>query len=234
MKYIILICVREGSKGLPGKNIKPLNGIPLIGWTINIAKQINRASRIIVSTDSEEIAKLALDYGAEAPFMRPKELAQDNSPEWKSWRHALHYLQKNEGELPHAMVSIPATAPLRLSLDIENCLNMFSKGDCDAVITMTEGHRSPWYNMVKIEGDGSIGLLMPTNGNFFRRQDTPSIYDVTTVAYVLDPAFVLTKTSLFQGRVKAVEIPVERAIDIDTMFDFDIAEFLMKRRLRGK
>ena len=231
---VAFIFARAGSKGLPGKNIRHLEGKPLIAWAIEQARAVKSIRRIIVSTDSEEIASIAREYGAEVPFMRPEELAQDNSPEWKSWRHALHYLQKNEGELPHAMVSIPATAPLRLSLDIENCLNMFSKGDCDAVITMTEGHRSPWYNMVKIEGDGSIGLLMPPNEELFRRQDTPSIYDVTTVAYVLDPAFVLTKTSLFQGRVKAVKIPVERAIDIDTMFAFDIAEFLMKRRLRGK
>ena len=98
MKYIVLICARGGSKGLPGKNIKPLNGIPLIGWSINIAKQIDRVSRIIVSTDSEEIAKVALKYGAEVPFMRPKDLAQDDSPEWLVWRHAIKYVESHEGE----------------------------------------------------------------------------------------------------------------------------------------
>ncbi|MBT5955459.1 MAG: acylneuraminate cytidylyltransferase family protein, partial [Candidatus Marinimicrobia bacterium] len=77
MKYIALICARGGSKGLPGKNIKPLNGVPLIGWSIMVAKQVERISRVIVSTDSEEIAKIALEYGAEVPFMRPNELAQD-------------------------------------------------------------------------------------------------------------------------------------------------------------
>jgi len=231
---VAFIFARAGSKGLPGKNIRPLGGKPLIAWAIEQAKAVKSIRRIIVSTDSEEIASVAREYGAEVPFMRPEELAQDNSPEWESWRHALHYLQESEGKLPHAMVSIPATAPLRLSIDIEDCLAMFSKGDCDAVITMTESHRSPWFNMVKAEEDDSISVLMPSNEDVFRRQDTPTVFDVTTVAYVMAPSFVLAKKSLFQGIVRAVEIPVERAVDIDTIYDFDIAEFLMKRRLREK
>ena len=81
MNYIALICARAGSKGLPGKNIKILNGIPLIGWSIKAAKEVEKISRVIVSTDSEEIARIALEYGAEVPFMRPKELAQDDSSE---------------------------------------------------------------------------------------------------------------------------------------------------------
>ena len=93
MKYIALICARGGSKGLPGKNIKPLNGTPLIGWSIKIAKKVERISRVIVSTDSEEIAKIAIEYGAEVPFMRPQELALDDSSEWLVWRHAINYLE---------------------------------------------------------------------------------------------------------------------------------------------
>ena len=94
MRYIALICARGGSKGLPGKNIKLLGGIPLIGRSIQIAKQVSRIDRIIVSTDSEEIAEVAIEYGAEVPFMRPKELAQDDSSEWLVWRHALDFLKK--------------------------------------------------------------------------------------------------------------------------------------------
>ena len=93
MKYIALICARGGSKTLPRKNVKLLGGIPLIGWSINIAKKIERVSRVIVSTDSEEIEKIALEYGAEVPFIRPQELALDDSPEWLVWRHAINYLE---------------------------------------------------------------------------------------------------------------------------------------------
>ena len=230
---VAFIFARAGSKGLPGKNIRHLEGKPLIAWAIEQARAVKSIRRIIVSTDSEEIASIAREYGAEVPFMRPTELAQDNSPEWKSWRHALQYLQKSEGKLPDAMVSVPTTSPLRNSIDIENCLTAFTEEDCDAVITMTEAHRSPWFNMVKMKEDGTVGVVMPYNTGFFRRQDVPAVYDVTTVAYVMDPSFVLAKTSLFQGRVRAVEIPVERAFDIDSMLDFDIAEFFMKRRLKG-
>ena len=98
MRYVALICARGESKGLPGKNIKLLEGIPLIGWSIQIALKLKRVSRVIVSTDSEEIAKIALQYGAEVPFIRPKELSLDNSPEWLVWRHAINYLEINENE----------------------------------------------------------------------------------------------------------------------------------------
>jgi N-acylneuraminate cytidylyltransferase len=159
-------------------------------------------------------------------------LAQDDSPEWNAWRHALQYLQKSEGKLPDAMVSVPTTAPLRLAIDIENCLTVFSEGDCDAVISTTEAHRNPWFNMVKDTDDGLVELVIPSKEGFFCRQDVPPIFDVTTVSYVADPSFVLAKASLFEGRVKTVQIPVERAIDIDTTLDFEIAEFLMNRRLK--
>ena len=123
MKVVAFIFARGGSKGLPGKNIRPLGGKPLIAWSIEHALAVKRIERVIVSTDSEEIAAVARDYGAEVPFIRPAELAQDDSPEWLSWRHALNYLGETTGALPEVMVSVPTTAPLRLAIDIENCLD---------------------------------------------------------------------------------------------------------------
>ena len=120
MKIIAFIFARGGSKGLPNKNIKILNGKPLIAWSIEHAKKINRIDRVIVSTDSEEIAKIAREFGAEVPFMRPLELATDESPEWLSWQHGLKYLKSIDGCLPDLMLSIPATAPLRDVEDINN------------------------------------------------------------------------------------------------------------------
>lgn len=228
---VAFIFARGGSKGLPGKNTRLLSGKPLIGWAIEHAKSVPLIKRIIVSTDSEEIASIAAEYGAEVPFIRPTELAQDNSPEWMAWKHALQYLLDTEGKLPDVMVSIPTTSPLRTPVDIENCLITYSDSSCDAVITMTEARRSPWFNMVKSDDDGFVELVLTSSSDsVFRRQDVPSVYDVTTVAYVINPSFVLTKTSLFEGRVKAVEVPAERAIDIDTILDFEIAEFLMNKQ----
>ena len=146
---------------MPDKNIRPLGGKPLIAWSIEHALAVKRIARVIVSTDSEEIAAVARDYGAEVPFIRPAELASDDSPEWLAWRHALNYLLEKDGVLPDVMVSVPVTAPLRLALDIENCLEEYEKGDADMVITVTDAHRSPYFNMVKTNADGTVGLVIP-------------------------------------------------------------------------
>ena len=230
MKAIAFIFARGGSKGLPGKNIRPLGGKPLIAWSVEHAFAVKRIERVIVSTDSEEIAAVARDYGAEVPFIRPAELARDDSPEWLAWRHALNYLPETDGGLPEVMVSVPVTAPLRLALDIENCLDEYEKGDADIVITVTDAHRSPFFNMVKTNADGTVGLVNPPQSAITRRQDAPVVYDMATVCYVANPKFVMTHNATFEGRVKAVQVPTERAIDIDTLLDFQIAESLLNIR----
>lgn len=230
MSAVAFIFARGGSKGLPGKNIRPLCGKPLIAWSIAHARAVKRISRVIVSTDSEEIAAVAREYGAETPFVRPPELARDDSPEWLAWRHALQFVEATDGGLPEVMVSVPATAPLRLPEDIERCLDDFMKGGADIVVTVSEARRSPYFNMVKRHQDGSVGLVIPPASNLSRRQDAPEVFDMATVAYVLDPKFVLAHSAIFEGRVRAVEVPPERAVDIDTLLDFRIAECLMKDR----
>lgn len=230
MKVTALIFARGGSKGLPGKNTRLLGGKPLIAWSIEHALAVKRIDRVIVSTDSAEIAAVAREHGAEVPFIRPPDLARDDSPEWLAWRHALKYLLDTDGALPEAMVSVPATAPLRLSVDIENCLDEYEKGDADMVITVTDAHRSPYFNMVKIHADGTVGLVIPPQSAIARRQDTPTVFDMATVAYVARPKFVMTHDAMFEGRVRHVNIPAERAIDIDTLLDFRIAECLISLR----
>ena len=230
MKAIAIISARGGSKGLPGKNIRPLGGKPLIAWSIEHALAVKRIKRVIVSTDSEEIATVAREYGAEVPFIRPAELARDDSPEWLVWCHALSYLLETAGALPGVMVLLPPTAPLRLAQDIENCLDEYEKNDADIVITVTDSHRNPYFNMVKTNADGTVGLVNQPQSAIARRQDAPVVYDMTTVCYVANPKFVITHRGIFKGRVKAVHVPSERAIDIDTLLDFQIAESLLNIR----
>jgi len=231
MRYTILICARGGSKGLPGKNIKPLNGIPLIGWSINTAKEIDRASRIIVSTDSEEIAKVALEYGADVPFMRPGELAQDNSPEWLVWRHAIKYIENNIDNDIEALVVLPVTAPLRSVGDVNACIDTFESGDVDSVITVNEANRNPYFNMI-VNNNGYASLAITPQNRITRRQDAPEVFDMTTVAYVVNTNFIKNHNGIFEGRVKSVIIPRERAIDIDDLMDFKIAELTLKREYK--
>jgi len=230
MKTTAFIFARGGSKGLPGKNIRPLDGKPLIGWSIEHALAVKRIERVIVSTDSDEIADVAKLYGAEVPFTRPSELAQDDSSEWLSWRHALNYLLETYGVLPEAIVSVPTTAPLRLPLDIDNCLDEYEKGDVDMVVTVTDAHRSPYFNMVKMKADNSVGLVIPMQSSISRRQDAPVVFDMATVAYVMRSDFVMNHNAIFEGRVRSIHVPPERAIDIDTLLDFQIAECLLKTR----
>ena len=227
MNIVGFIFARGGSKGLPGKNIRPLAGKPLIAWSIEHAKSVQRIRRVIVSTDSAEIAAVAQDFGAEVPFLRPAELAQDDSPEWLAWRHALTYLKETEGVLPDVMASIPATAPLRHPIDFEYCLYVLEKGESYIVITVTDAHRNPYFNMVKKNNDGTVGLVIPPPAGIFHRQDAPVVYDMATVAYVVSPTFVFLHQSAFAGRVRAVHVSAERALDIDTLLDFKIAECLI-------
>ncbi len=230
MKAVAFIFARGGSKGLPGKNIRSLGGKPLIAWSIEHALAVKRIERVIVSTDSEEIAEVARNYGAEVPFKRPVELARDDSPEWLAWRHALCYLQETSGSLPEAMVSIPTTAPLRLPIDVENCLDEYEKDDADIVITVTDAHRSPYFNMVKGNLDGTVSLVFTPQSSIDRRQDAPVVYDMATVCYVARPEFIRSRNSIFEGKVKAVHVPIDRAVDIDTLLDFQLAETILNLR----
>jgi CMP-N-acetylneuraminic acid synthetase len=228
MKYIALICARGGSKGLPKKNIRLLNGIPLMAWSIKIAKKIDRVSSVIVSTDSEEIANIAIDYGAQVPFIRPKELALDDSPEWLVWRHAINYLESQQNEIDNLLV-LPATAPLRSIKDVNNCIDEFEKKDVDSIITVSEAKRNPYFNMTTNDDKGYSSILINNDG-VTRRQDAPKVFDMTTVAYVVKSEFIKKYNGIFEGKVRSVCIPEERAIDIDTMLDFKIAEYLISSK----
>jgi len=229
-KPIACIFARGGSKGLPDKNIRDFAGKPLIAWAIEQALSLETIDEVIVSTDSSEIAKIARKYGAEVPFIRPSELAKDDSPEWLAWRHMLTYFLDKNGWLPDAMLSIPTTAPLRLVSDIQKCLDAFEIGITDVVVTVTDANRSPYFNMVKLDSLGFAEIVIGKDNGITRRQDSPSVFDMTTAAYVVDAKFVMEHNSIFEGKVRAVYLPKERAIDIDTLLDFEFAEFVLQKQ----
>ncbi|MCF8196385.1 MAG: acylneuraminate cytidylyltransferase family protein [Polynucleobacter sp.] len=231
-KYTAFIFARGGSKGLPNKNIKNFLGKPLIGWAIEQALLCPRISRVLVSTDSEDIASEALKHGAQVPFLRPKELALDNSPEWLAWRHAIHEVSLIDGSPLQSFISLPTTSPLRSIVDINNCLDLFEQNRFDIVITVTESHRNPYFNMVKLDKHQYANLLLyKPDVALYRRQDAPIVFDITTVAYVAKSDFVLNKNTMFEGAVGAVEVPRERSIDIDTQIDFDFAQYILKAKI---
>ena len=226
MKTYAFIFARGGSKGVSGKNIRTLAGKPLLAHSIELAKKIDSLKEIFVSTDDEQIKMIALKWGATV-IPRPRELAQDNSPEWLAWQHALEWVNNERGDFD-IFISLPCTAPLRDINDVEKCLNQIDDAT-DIVITITDTSHSPWFNMVRPTENGYIRLLIDGGQQYFRRQDAPKAFDMTTVAYVTRPNFIRQASGIFEGRVKAIIIPEERALDIDTELDFQIAEFLLQK-----
>jgi CMP-N-acetylneuraminic acid synthetase len=231
MHATAFIFARKGSKGLPGKNIKLFHGKPLIAWAIEQAQKAKKINRVIVSTDSQEISEIALSYGAEVPFLRPKNLSEDSSPERKAWQHALNFLLEEEGKLPDIMISVPATSPLREPSDLDACIEEYLNSEVDTLLTVMEAARNPYFTMLsKDENTGLFDLAFKSEKQIIRRQDAPKIFDIASIAWVTDPNFVLSNDNLYDGRVGAIEVPAERAIDIDTMLDFKIAELLFHEK----
>ena len=221
------VFARGGSKSVPRKNIRSLAGKPLIAYAIETARASQLIDRVIVSTDDTEIAAVARQFGAEVPFMRPVELAQDDSPEWMAWQHALRAV-----DVPglDVFVSLPPTAPLRNAEDVDCCIQALLNSDADIVVTVTPAARNPYFNMVVMDPAGCARLVIPPEKALQNRQNAPPVFDMTTVAYAARPAFVLRASSLFEGKVRAVVVPRERAVDIDTELDFSVAEALMQKR----
>lgn len=225
-----IIPARGGSKGVPRKNIRLLAGKPLIAYAIETARASDLIDRVVVSTDDTEIAEIARRCGAEVPFMRPRELAQDDSPEWLTWRHAVRTLTAGEGDARiDAFVCVSPTSPLRAVEDVDACIRLLFDSDADLVMTVRPAERNPYFNMVVLDGGGWARVVIPPERPIFRRQDAPPVYDITTVAYAFRPEFVLRAESESEGKVKAVVVPAERALDIDTELDFKFAEFLLSQ-----
>ncbi len=232
MNCVAFIFARGGSKGVPRKNIRDLDGVPLIAHSIEFAHECHLINRVVVSTDDEKIAEVAREYGAEVPFMRPPELAGDRSSEYDAWKHAINAFEQLCQEKIDVFVSLPPTSPLRATIDVENCIREFIETEADIVITVKEASRSPYFNMVRNDEQGFSRLvnLAPSGTRYIRRQDVPIVYDMTTVAYVSSPEFILNSDAIFSGKVRSVLVPDERAIDIDTMLDFRFAEFLSAQK----
>lgn len=230
MHIVGLICARGGSKGVPRKNVRMLAGKPLIAYAIEIARATPSIDRVVVSTDDAEIADVARQYGAEVPFMRPQELARDDSSEWLAWQHAIRTLETAVGARKmDVLVCIPPTSPLRSAADVEGCIQMLLKSDADAVITVKPAERNPYFNMVMLDKAGYARLLIQPDRPVHQRQSAPPVYDMTTVAYAARPEFVLKADSMFEGKIRAVVVPLGRALDIDTELDFKIAELMLSQ-----
>lgn len=235
MEVLAIIQARGGSKGIPGKNIKPLLGKPLICWTIDAAKTAHSVSRVIVSTDDEEIAKVARACGAEVPFMRPKEFAMDFAKSIGLLKHALEWLAKNENYHPDAVVQLKPTNPLRTAEHIDQCVEEFFKTpDIDSLITVTKSPAHPLKTW-KFENE-FLAPFVPEEvfgiheAAKLPRQTLPEAFIQNSCVHVIHPDTILKKNSSIGTRIKGVIIEPEDSINIDRELDFEIAELIFRKR----
>jgi len=206
MNFTAFIFARGGSKGVRDKNIREVGGKPLISYAISCALGSKYINKIIVSTNSKKIARIATKHGAEI-LIRPNELAEDDTPEILAWRHAIK--TKKDIFLNQAnkiFISVPVTSPMRKHIDIDNAISRFQKGGCDIVFGVTPSQKSPYLNMVRITKNDLIEVVLKGE-KVSRRQDVPDVYDITTCVYVTTTDYILNCERLVDGRVGYVKIP---------------------------
>lgn len=225
------ICCRGGSKGVPSKNIRLLNGVPLIGHTISQAQNCSAIDDLIISTDSIEIAKIAQSFGANVPFLRPDDLASDTASKWPVFIHALEYYEKMTGKSVDYLVDLDVTVPLKTSADIDAAIALArNRPDVDVVITGYEPERNPYFNMMEINKEGYAEIVKKSDRPIVRRQDAPVVYSLTPAAYVVKKSALYEFEHWSKAKCLISPMPRNRAIDIDSEFDFQLVEFILKNR----
>lgn len=225
---LITICARGGSKGVKGKNIRPLAGKPLIYYTIKQAKEWGKGNHIIVTTDSEEIAKVAKECGAEVPFLRPAEMATDTISKLPAIRHALKFCEDLYREKYDLVVDLDPTSPLRKISDLENALNLFLEKKPKTLFSVVPAHRNPYFNMVEEDSEGKAHLSK--TGDFFNRQSAPKVYDMNASIYIYSRNFLMDESNMKPISDNSVIYLMDEVsrTDIDSELDFKFIEFLVK------
>ena len=233
-KPLCTICARGGSKGVKNKNIRPLNGKPTIAYTIEQAQKSKLFDHIVVSTDSDEIATVALQYGAEVFFKRSAALSSDTAGKLDVIKDAFLKSEKHYNQNFSHLIDLDATAPLRDINDIINAYNQFLKDDNDNLITGMPSRRSPYFNLVELNEEGKVVLSKPLDKKLLRRQDVPKSYDMNASIYIWKRDALLNNDTLFLEKTGLYIMPEERSIDIDSELDFEFVEFLMRKKDASK
>ncbi len=224
-KIIAVIPARGGSKGIPRKNIKPLLGKPLIGWTIDEAEKSKYIDRCIVSTEDKEIAKQTVACGGEVPFLRPFELAQDDTP---SIDVVLHVLDKLPGY--EYVVLLQPTSPLRSAEDIDGAIEFCLERGVASCVSVMEAEHSPYW-MYRLDTENLMHpLLKIPSEKSYQRQKLPKAYQLNGAVYVAKTEFVQQKRSFIGEETLGYVMPSERSWDIDTMMDFEYVEMLIQKQ----
>jgi CMP-N,N'-diacetyllegionaminic acid synthase len=226
---LAVIPARGGSKGLPGKNIRPLAGLPLLVHSLRCAQLVKRLSACVVSTDSEEIARIAREHGGQVPFMRPAELARDDSPTMPVLKHALTAMEATEGHCYASVLLLEPTSPGRLPEDIERAFETLEGDEAlDGVVGCSQPSFNPFYVGV-VERAGLVVPAFDISQKYVRRQDVPEFLRINGSLYLWRRDFVLNSPPTWlDGRHRALRLPEQRAFSIDDRLEFEQAELFIK------
>jgi CMP-N,N'-diacetyllegionaminic acid synthase len=226
VKPLVVIPARGGSKGVPGKNIKPLNGKPLINHTIEVARSLFADSVICVSTDDPKIREVAEQAGLSVPFLRPAELATDTAGTYEVLLHAISNAENN-GYFPDTLILLQPTSPFRTAAQVKDAMHLYAS-DLEMVVSVKEAKSNPYYNLFEENGDGFLAKSKPLTVT--RRQDAPKVWELNGAIYIINiNALRARHISAFEKIVK-FEMDEASSHDIDTVLDFEFAEFLSKTR----
>jgi CMP-N-acetylneuraminic acid synthetase len=222
-----VIPARGGSKGLPGKNLKRLGALSLIGHAVASARESRGLTRFVVSTDSPEIAAEARRHGAEAPFLRPAELANDHAGMVPVLQHAVRWLESAAGARPDLVVTLQPTSPFRVGADIDRTIAAVAETGADSAQTLVEASYHPFF-MKTLEGDRTIALF-PEGKKYVRRQDAPAVYQPSGAVYVTRYPVLMSEGQVLGHDNRGIVMPFEASVNIDTEWDFLLAELLLSR-----
>ena len=229
---LLTICARGGSKGVKGKNIRPIAGKPLIGYTIDQALRWGKATHVVVSTESDEIADVAKSFGAEVPFKRPMPLANDTVGKIPVLKHAFMASEKYFKKRFDILVDLDVTAPIRTTRDLDHCLELFLSRRPKSLFSVVKAAKNPYFNMVERNKRGGVNLCKKLGKSVLRRQDSPQVYSLNAAIYFYARDFLVTSTQTTGPITDRSEIYLMDdlcGIDIDREIDFQFIEFLIRQ-----
>lgn len=231
MTRICTITVRAGSQGVPGKNWRPLHGLPLYAHSVRHAVQSGLFERIAVTSDAPEVLERAEEFGATDVINRPKDLASNSAGKIPAIVHAVLAVEESVGHPFSTVVDLDATSPLRIPEDVAGAIAMLERNHLESVITGTEAHRSPYFNLVEVDPvTGVVDVSKRVGDGFLRRQDVPRSFDMNASVYVWDRDALVGDPKVFYPTTRLYEMPPERSHDIDSELDFQIVNWIMGAR----
>lgn len=222
-----VVPARSGSRGVPGKNIRLLCGKPLIAYTLEEALNSRYVSRLIVSTDSQEIADIARSYHAEVPFLRPVELARDDTPMLPVLQHAVAFLEE-QGYHPDIVVLLQVTSPLRKAEHIDQAIARLIETRADCVVSLCAAEHPPQW-LYTLQAD-RLKPVLEDGGKVLLRQSADPVYRLNGAVYAMRRDTVMLKNQIIAGDTRGILMPAEASVDIDTELDFKLAEMLLQQQ----